>query len=156
MKVITVNKLCWAYNLAISHNIKKLKDHCEQQISVNTKNVFACKDFIKCDHDVLIGIVKLNSLHCKEIEIFDACIAWAKEMCRRKSKECKNMKYLRAELADVITQIRFCSMTIEEFAEICNRKYEGFFTTNDKNEILCMYSRDYKSERFNQIPRISN
>ncbi|XP_055303268.1 BTB/POZ domain-containing protein 6-B-like [Sitodiplosis mosellana] len=154
IEVVTVDNLCWAYHIAIFHDIKQLKDHCEQEISANAKKVFAGKDFIKCDRDLLIRILKLNSLCCKETEVFDGCIAWAKAMCKQKNVDTEKGVNLRAALGKAIPEIRWSSMTVEEFAAIHN-KFKGFFTADESSEIFCIISKlkNFKSERFNQIPR---
>ncbi|XP_055303218.1 BTB/POZ domain-containing protein 3-like [Sitodiplosis mosellana] len=154
MEVVNVDNLCWAYRLAISYDIKKLKDHCEPQISANTKKVFASEDFINCDHDLLIHILKLDTMDCKETEVFDACIAWAKSIVRQEDMDSGDMEHLHATLFDAITHIRFSSMTAEEFAEI-HSKYKGFFTADESCEIFYMIGKlkGYKSQRFNQTPR---
>lgn len=152
--MVTIDNVCWAYKFAIWYDIEKLKDLCEQIISENSLQVFISEDYIDCDQDLLIKILKMDSLYCKETDVFDACIAWANAACERDGLDNENMEQLRAKLGDAITQIRFCSMNIKEFAEILS-KYKGFFTSDESNDIFHMIGKveGFKSERFNQTPR---
>ncbi|XP_055303185.1 BTB/POZ domain-containing protein 2-like [Sitodiplosis mosellana] len=154
MAVVFVYNLCWAYRLAILYDIKKLKDHCEPQISANTKKVFASGDFINCDLDLLIHILKLDTMDCKETEVYDACIAWAKSKCRQEGIDSEDMKNLRANLDTAIKHIRFSSMTVEEFAKI-HSEYDGFFTAEESNEIFQIIGKvkKIKTHQFNRNPR---
>ena len=64
-------------------------------------------------------------------------------------------RLMHTALSDAITQIRFSSMTAEEFAEI-HSKYKRFFTNKESIEIFFMIGKlkGFKSKRFNQTPRI--
>lgn len=154
-EMVTVDCVCTAYQIAISYDMKELKDRCEQEISANTKKVFANDDFINCNHDLLIQILKLDVLDCKESEVFEACIAWTKSMCNQRGTDSEDVRLLHTILFDAITQIRFSSMTAEEFAEI-HSKYKGFFTADESSEILYMIGKlkGFESQRFNQTPRL--
>ncbi|XP_055303186.1 BTB/POZ domain-containing protein 3-like [Sitodiplosis mosellana] len=157
MEVVNVDNLCWAYGLAILYDIKKLKDHCEPQISADTKKVFASEDFINCDHDLLIHILKLDTMDCKETEVFDACIAWAKSKCRQEDMDSEDIGNLRAKLIMAIKHIRFRSITAEEFDEI-HSKYGGFFTAEESKEIYQIIRgvKNIKTRRFNRTSRQSD
>lgn len=154
VEMVKVNNVCWAYRLAILHDIKPLKNRCEPEISANALKMFATDDFISCDRDLLIRILKFDSLCCKETEIFDACIAWAKAVCKQKNVYAEKPANLRAVLGKAVAEIRFGSMASEEFATIHN-KFKGFFTADESSEIFCIISKlkDFKSERFNQTLR---
>lgn len=154
MKVVKLDNFFWTYQLAIAHDIEKLKKQCEEKIRTKARKIFKSNGFVDCDRNLLIQILKLNSLQCKETEIFDACIAWAKAACQRDGIDSENMENLHDMLSDVMAQIRFCSMTVEEFAAI-HSKYNGFFTVDETKEIFYMIGKvpNFTSERFNQMAR---
>ncbi|KAG4078667.1 hypothetical protein HA402_015257 [Bradysia odoriphaga] len=143
------------YRLAILYDIDELKKLCELRIVKETSKVFKSEDFIiNCDSDSLLGILKLDTLNCTEAEAFDACIEWAKAACMRRDDDPEKAENLRYELDGVITQIRFGSMKIEEFV-VRQRTYGGIFRQDEINEIFYLIGqlKDFKSEKFNQIPR---
>lgn len=155
LKEIVANEnVCTVYRLALLFDIKDLIHICEHHISGNVQELFGEEDFINSDRDILMKIVKKDSLSCREFEVFDACIQWARAACEQKNIDAGKMVNLRAELSEVIGEIRFCSMKIEEFA-VLHRKYKGFFTTDESDEIIYMIGKleDFKSEKFNQRPR---
>lgn len=152
--IVSVDSLCVIYRLASIFGIEELLDICEPQISANAQKIFVSNDFINCESDLLITILQMDSLRCREIEVFDACISWAKAACERKNIDPDQMSNLRSVLGAAIFEIRFCSMKIEEFV-ILHRKYHGFFSPDESDEIIFMIGKlaDFKSQQFNQKPR---
>lgn len=151
--VVTAKNLCWAYRMSILYDIEPLRVQCEYQIGRNTKDIFATDSFLDCDHEVLLRILRFNSLNCKEKEVFDACIKWARAKCQQTDLK-SSPKYLRSALGDAIYEIRFTSMSIEEFAS-AHKMVEGLFTHDELVEILYMMGRldGFQSRKFNQKSR---
>lgn len=154
LKAVTRKNLCWSYRLAILHNIQLLRCLCEDQISTNASEVFATEDFLQCDREVLLNILKLDTLKCKETEVFNACISWARVACKQKNVDHGKAENLRTELGDAISHIRFSSMTVKEFV-VLHKKHKGFFTSDESNEIFYIIGEleDFKPKNFNQKPR---
>lgn len=150
------NKYMWtAYRLATLYGSKRLCLDCEQQISANTTDVFASADFLRCDRDMLLLILKMDELSCKEEkDVFAACIAWAREECKRINLDGGKPENLRTALGEAIYQIRFSSFNAEEFANL-HTSMEGFFTADEAVEILYMIGKlkGLKSQKFNQTAR---
>lgn len=109
-------------------------------ISLRANELFAGESFKQCDHEMLVRILKLDSLRCIEAELFDACIAWARVACLEKHVDASQPTNLRAELGDAITQVRFSSMKFDEFV-VRHRKLDGFFTLEESNEIFFMIGK---------------
>ncbi|XP_037052230.1 BTB/POZ domain-containing protein 2-like [Bradysia coprophila] len=146
------------YRLALFYDFVQLKDLCESIIKRDTVKIFQSEDFIvNCDFDSLLSVLKLDTLNCKESEAFNACIKWAKDACKRNNTDPEEAENLRIELDNIITEIRFRSMTIEEFANI-HRSNGQFFSPDEINEIIYLIGKvkSYKSAIFNQRPRNSS
>ncbi|KAG4078569.1 hypothetical protein HA402_002683 [Bradysia odoriphaga] len=138
------------YRLANSYHLQEVIDVCLLFISTASSEFFTTDEFLdNCSRDMLLQIVKLDSLNCKETEVFDICISWAKCVCNRKNIEDKT-ENLRAELGDIIYEVRFRSMTFEEFANL-HRSCEGFFTPEEVMEIMYMVGNvtDFVPKHFN-------
>lgn len=157
IKEVKENNLCWAYRLSIMYDIKTLRDSCEDRIISVTTKLFTTDDFMECDRDVLLHIVSLDEMPFDEIEIVDGCISWARAACRRKNLDDDKVQNLRAELNDIIFHIRFGSMTLIEFVTL-HKSYEGFFSSDEFEEIICIISRykGFKSQNFTQARRITD
>lgn len=151
---VKIGNLCSTYQLAISFDIQGLKDLCEREIANNTMELFGTDNFIHCDQATLEHILKLETLNCQEIEIFDVCILWARAACDKKAIDGAKPKNLRDMLGNAIYQIRFGSMTLDEFVERY-RKIEGFFEVAEYLEITYMIANlnDFIPQFFNQTPR---
>lgn len=152
--VITTSTVCFIYRLSILYEIGPLRRDCEKLITTKTLDVLASYEFQQCNRDVLIHILKLNTLKCTETEVFDACIAWAQADCQQRDVDDKNPKHLRESLGDAIFHIRFSSIDAEKFAAI-HKLLEGFFTSDELIELLYITTKlkDFKSKMFNQTPR---
>lgn len=147
LHAVRLDKLCWCYRLAMSHEIKTLQAFCKDYISVHIKAIFQTTDFLNCDREVLHNILLLDTLNCKETEVFGACISWAKTVCKEKEVDIKKMSNLRSALGDVFFDIRFSSMTNEEFAAIHNL-YSKLFTVSQSNEIFRVIGRAEEQRDF--------
>ncbi|XP_031637562.1 BTB/POZ domain-containing protein 6-like [Contarinia nasturtii] len=154
--ILNMGNVCKVYGLAILHDLKNLKEKCEQLILDNAKKLFVTTGFIECDYSVLTSILKMNALRCKEIDVFNACIDWAHAACKRINIDAENTKNLRTILKDAIYLIRFSSMTYNEFDAI-SRDYHGFFTPDESIEISYIVNKqNFKSQKFNQLLRHQN
>lgn len=150
-----VKDACLVYRLALLYDLKELIEVCLQYISENTMQMFKSDGFlVKCNRDMLVEILKLDSLNCKETETFEACILWAKANCISKNVNAKKMENLRAELGDAIYEIRFRSLTIGEFVHL-HSLHEGFFTAAEMQEIIYMIGnlKNFQPSKFNPTRR---
>ncbi|XP_031635401.1 uncharacterized protein LOC116348516 [Contarinia nasturtii] len=154
--VLLIDNFCWSYRLAMLYDLKSLQNKCRHFFNYKTYalKVLANAGFENCDRELLPELLQLYAEKCKEIDYFNACIAWAKTACKLENKDPENGVNLRAVLGDAITNIRFGNMTIEEFAEI-HSKYDGLFSTDESIEIMYMIGKvnGFKSKRFNQLSR---
>lgn len=156
MEMTTVDNLCPNYQLAVLHDIKPFEDFCKQKICEKASEVFKTSDFTECDYNFLRRILGWDSLRCKETEVFDACIAWAKVACERKNVDAMNASNLRTELGNAVFEIRFSSMTLEEFSPR-HKSHMGLFSLDEINDIVCVLGKIeiFESRMFSRKPRIS-
>lgn len=151
----TPNNVCWIYLFATMYDIDTLRIKCEQTISKDTKQIFCSDEFFWCNHAVLVRILKIDTLNCPEIDVFNACIEWARANCKQKNLDDRKSDNLRAALGDAIYQIRFASMHAKQFAAL-HKSLNDFFTADEIIEILYITSKleGFQSQKFNQKPRI--
>ncbi len=157
LDMVGIDKLVWCYRLSVLYQIALLQQFCEEQISMHITKVFKSAGFLECDCKILELILKLDQLTCKEVEVFDACISWARAACKRNCIELQSVAaHLREVLGDAVFQIRFCTMSVEEFASL-HKLYAGFFSTDESNEIIYGIGKVNDSSKpglFNHKPRI--
>lgn len=77
--------ICWVYELAILFGPKKLKKSCEIIISYNTQAVLESDSFLNCNRDALNHIINLDFITCTDIQLFESCIAWVKNVSGKKN-----------------------------------------------------------------------
>lgn len=149
---LTHDNICWGYQLAINLQVNELIAYCEYEITVSPEKVFATDGFRRCDHRTLMEILKLD-LHCKEIDIFNACLEWAKSMCREYDVDDSQVVNLKNELGDCLKFIRFGLMNSAEFGE-CYVLYKELFTLEEFEDImLTITAKKYGPKIFNKFPR---
>lgn len=110
---LTDENACVVLRLAVLYDITELIQMCEKRISVNTEAVFESTSFLTCDRTVLAHILTLDLLSCSESDVFEACISWVKASSKQ---NVLTRKTVQDFLGDLFYEIRFASMTLEEFA----------------------------------------
>lgn len=159
LEMVGIDKLVWCYRLSVLYQISRLQQFCEEQISMHITKVFKSAEFLECDCKILELILKLDQLTCKEVEVFEACISWARAACKSNCIDLHSLAagatHLREALGDAVFQIRFCTMSVEEFASL-HKLYAGFFSTDESNEIIYGIGKVNDSSKpglFNHKPR---
>lgn len=148
---LTKENMCYAYQMALHLKDDALIKFCEREISLWPKDVFASESFIRCDFETLERILELG-LNCKEVDIFDACLKWAKYSCECTDLE-DNSENIKSQLGDSLNSIRFNAMKIEEFTKYY-ALYRGLFLPDEFEDIVLMLTvKGHKSHKFNQHAR---
>lgn len=156
-KTLTIDTVFFGYQLALLYDANHLKAICEEEICVNAEKVLKSSSFLEFSYDYLQMVLRCDALACEELDIFNACIAWAKAACKRNNLDVSNGQYLRDQLRDSVYQIRFTSMTKEEAGK-CIQSNPGLFTTDELEEIICMVAHHdkFQPKQFNWTPRYFN
>lgn len=164
---LSIENVCRSYHLAVKYNKVRLIEQCERKISNNSDEVFLSNEFLDCNQKDLFNILSLDSLNCKETDIFKAAILWARKACINSGWDPEKMENLRKTLIDLnllndststlLYQIRFGMMTLSEFMNCCYKQYKELFTEDEREEIFYMIAKDINlpAKRFNNEPRIA-
>lgn len=156
-ETLSADNLCQSYYLAMKHECEDFSECCERKISLHSDEVFTSKGFICSGREVVFNILQLESLNCKETDVFNACIKWAKNFCAQNEYDENDKQKLREALVDKATppvnllyQIRFGAMSIEEFM-LCYKSNKDIFTEDEREEIFYMIGKvnDSKPKFFN-------
>lgn len=132
---LTLDNMCWGYELALLFDLDRLRKFCERKISENTNEIFQSSTFLCCESNLLRKILRFNCFKCDESVVFDGCIAWAKANCIKNGIDETNMMNVRMRLGDLFDEIRFGRMKIEHFyARFLS--HEHFFRENEFKEII--------------------
>lgn len=152
---LTLENMCWGYELAILFDLTGLKEFCEQKIAANPKEIFRSNSFLNFQSNVLHHILQLDSLECCETMVFDACIAWAKHAhIRNGGSKSKTMEHIRTQLGDNFYNIRFGEFTHKQFHDRFNL-YDGLFSLDEFRDITMMItSKEFRTGKFNRCPRL--
>lgn len=145
MTIVTNQNVCWAYEHAINNHHEKLIKYCEAIIGTKTMAVLESKTFQKCTFQVLSRIVKMDSLHCSEAELFKACLAWAKS---KAGQPHLTADIVKQELGKLLYDIRFGQIAMKELTDIVST-IKDIFSADEYFEIIRMSaSEEYKPEKF--------
>ena len=113
---------------AIQFDEKKLERKCWNLIDVETRGAIASDAFTDISQATLAELVKRESLNVKEVDLFKAVLKWGEAECSRKEIDA-NPKNKRVVIGNAIYQIRFASMTPQEFAQ--NASQSGILTPEE-------------------------
>lgn len=140
MATLTLENMCWGYELAILFDLHELRRFCEQKICQHPCEMFRSNSFLDCDMNLLRSLLQLTALECNEVTIFDGCMAWAKKSYAEKSPSLQfNASELRTELHDLFYEIRFGEFTHKQFHDRY-RLYDGLFSLEEFRDITMMIS----------------
>lgn len=150
---LTLDNVCWTYQLAVYLNHEKLIKSCENKIRSRIKRMFALDSFQRIDREILKRILELSDLECDEVEVFNGCLIWAKSACREIDLDESKAENLKILLGDCLASIRFSEMEIKEFNALCEVN-KGLFTPDELLDIRLMLTvNDYEPKLFSQNPR---
>lgn len=128
-ETLASEEMCWGYEIAILLELDELKTFCEWKISANPVETFESSSFLRCNKNVLSRVLQLNSSECNAKVVFEACMEWAKMACIRKELDA-TMENIRGELGNLFWEIRFKTMTAEDFDEI-SKTHPDLFTPDE-------------------------
>ncbi|XP_055306142.1 BTB/POZ domain-containing protein 6-B-like [Sitodiplosis mosellana] len=152
-QTLTLDNMCFGYEVAIFFEQTHLMKFCEQKIGENPKEIFQSKSFLSCRSNLLARILQLDTFNCDESVVFDGCMAWAKAACIKKGLDGTNMQNIRNQLGDLFYEIRFGDMTAESFYPRY-RSYGGLFSIEEFTDIIGMISsKEYRPPKFNRNER---
>jgi len=81
--------------------------------------VLGCAAWSTISRDVVTDILKSDKLNIRsEKQLFDALVYWGK--CELGKKQCSNEE-IRAKVDDLINLVRFDTMSLEEFSQLCDQ-----------------------------------
>ena len=94
---------------------KALQERCLKTIQENSSKVLTTPDFLTSSRDVVTRVLESENLSAPEIEVFEACVAWAKKKLEREETEV-TPDNIKVTLDEMLYLVRFPTMTVDEFA----------------------------------------
>lgn len=155
IKSLSTNTLSSIFELAelFEHISPRLIRACKEDICLFAEQIFRSTEIEKFQIKLLEYILRCESLACAEKLVFGGCIAWAKAACKKDKQDPNKVENLRAQLKNVIYQIRFKSMTPTEFAK-CIQPYPGLFSDSELLELIDLVGRvNVWPQKFNGTKR---
>lgn len=149
---LTLDNVCWGYQLAVCLKNDALIEFCENKICEMPKNVFASDEFLRCDKETLEHILDLN-LTCSEPDIFNACLMWAKNSCKQNDMDENELKNVKIQLGDCLKSIRFDEMKVDEFSALYMNHKDLFNSDEFEDIMLSLTVKEYEAKIFKRPKR---
>jgi hypothetical protein len=111
---LTDSDVCSLLDQCIVANETDLVNSCLAFIKHHTSAVIASQSFLESSPEVVLHILNLEETTATEIELFEACVAWARSRCAPGNRD--DPDALRRHLEPMLPHIRFPSMSQEDFA----------------------------------------
>lgn len=150
MNSLCIDNVCMSYGLAIRFELNDLIGKCEDMIADKTEAVFQSATFPKCERSVLSRILKLELLTCSESMVFRSCVEWVKATSGQKKV---TKQIFKEQLGDLLYDIRFRSVAIEEFTNLLSTCGDLFSSEEYQEIFQLIVSKDYHPKLFNANPR---
>lgn len=140
------SNVCIAYEVALLYEQDELKKACKTLIGLNTAAVLKSSDFLSCSRSTLAAILQLDWLTCSEVELFKAYMA--RTMAASK-QNVLTKDAVKEHLGDLLYQIRFGSMSLQEFAALIPLYGDAFSYDEHKDIIQLIADEEFKPTFFN-------
>lgn len=135
MSTQNIEPIVWCYELALLFDLAHLIGVCEEKICLETHKVLDSESFLSCSWSTLGRILLIEKLSCNEKYIFQACMNWAVEACKRAGIDENNAENLKLKLGKCFDSIRFPTMSAEDFY-FCISEKENILSNNEIMDIL--------------------
>ncbi|XP_047523317.1 BTB/POZ domain-containing protein 6-B isoform X1 [Pieris napi] len=112
---LTAKNACLLLSQSRLFEEPELMQRCWEVIDAQAEMALTSDGFIDIDVSTLESVLARETLNCKEINLFEAALAWAQAECVRREIE-PTPTNKRAMLGSAIYLVRFPTMTLEEFA----------------------------------------
>lgn len=97
-------------------DLQVLERNCLKKMGENSIELLKSSEFMEISRKSLEKIVKSERLSCKEIGIFEAVNEWTENSCVKNQLEA-NSENKRMAAGDIVKQIRYETMSLEEFGK---------------------------------------
>ena len=99
---------------ALHWNSKENVRVCQEYFRSNTSRIIKTKQFLEMPQPVLLALCQCEGITFSELELFLACVSWARKRCQRRRLEATPAN-LREALGDVLNEIHFPCIPKEDF-----------------------------------------
>lgn len=148
---LTINDMCWGYELSIFLGLDNLRQFCELKILENSIEILKSETFLESSRKSVESIMELIKCKCCPMVIIEACMEWAKAECERNDVEI-NPENLRFHLGDLFEKAPFEIVTAEQFFEYL-LKFRDIMTNDEIKTITqTIISKKFQSTKYGNIP----
>ncbi|KAH3792735.1 hypothetical protein DPMN_146234 [Dreissena polymorpha] len=155
---IDTENVCTVLDQAMLFDDEDLKAKSLEFIIGRSNEVLKSDAFVGMSKSGLQEVLKLDTIDASESELYVACKRWAARRCKAADKQ-ETDANIRKELGDeVIYQIRFPAMTLEEFTNVVasenilsEREMLNVYRSIGNKQIDSMFNnkeRSFKREKF--------
>lgn len=143
---LTMDDMCWGYNIAQLMDQENLKRFCETKIKTCAAEIIKSESFLECDRKSLSKIMTLVSSDWHAVQRVIAYMEWSKTQCNRNNLD-SSPKNLRNQLKNVFKKIPFGKLSIQQLSQHV-ATYKGFFTAKELEELFVQKSSSKQPEPF--------
>lgn len=136
VKNLSINQICFFYDLAVKFNLSDLKASCKKQMNEKTFETFTSQSFYSCNQDVLFDIlsnVTVTQLEVKKL-VFDACMIWAEKQCAENGINSSDLKIRRDLLGKCLNSIKLLIAKDGDMKNYVMEHYTGLFNDDELSD----------------------
>lgn len=138
---LTAKNACLLLSQSRLFEEPELMQRCWEVIDAQAEMALTSEGFVDIDVSTLESVLARETLNCKEINLFEAALAWAQAECVRRDID-PSPQNKRAMLGSAIYLIRFPTMTLEDFANSAAQL--GILTPQETIDIFLHFTASSK------------
>ncbi|CAH0594116.1 unnamed protein product [Chrysodeixis includens] len=138
---LTAKNACLLLSQSRLFEEPELMQRCWEVIDAQAEMALTSDGFVDIDVSTLESVLARETLNCKEINLFEAALAWAHAECLRREID-PTPTNKRAMLGGAIYLIRFPTMSLEEFAN--SAAQIGILTPQETIDIFLHFTASSK------------
>ncbi|XP_013170979.1 PREDICTED: BTB/POZ domain-containing protein 6 isoform X3 [Papilio xuthus] len=140
---LTAKNACLLLSQSRFFEEPELMQRCWEVIDAQAEIALTSEGFVDIDVSTLESVLARETLNSKEINLFEAALAWAQAECVRREIEATPANK-RAMLGSAIYLIRFPTMSLEEFANSAAQL--GILTPQETIDIFLHFTASNKPQ----------
>ncbi|KAH9630804.1 hypothetical protein HF086_001032 [Spodoptera exigua] len=140
---LTAKNACLLLSQSRLFEEPELMQRCWEVIDAQAEMALTSDGFVDIDVSTLESVLARETLNCKEINLFEAALAWAHAECMRRDID-PTPTNKRVMLGGAIYLIRFPTMSLEEFAN--SAAQIGILTPQETIDIFLHFTASSKPQ----------
>lgn len=140
-----IEDVCQILEIGMTYEKFDLIEFCKLGFDNVAADILRTEGFLNSTKRVIQCVLELKHLSCSEVELFEACMSWVRNLSNQNNL---TRQMVEQHLGELFYEIRFGSMTTDEFIEVWKKYPDELFTNEEFKEIIMLTKGQIVETRF--------